>query len=140
MKLIRMASAHAHARSQATNAMSRPELSAKKRNHAAAVQQIKVRSFQPAPAGSGLGYSEGEGHRRRKDRQRPENKKGILKQAIDLVTGPASTATINLAADLKSTHELISDVFFQPQHADNHSSENQQPKVRSAAVASIAGE
>jgi hypothetical protein len=30
------------------------------------------------------------------------------KQAIDLVTAPASTATINLAADLKSIHELIS--------------------------------
>src|SRR5215469_11124394 len=51
LKLIRMTSAHEHARSQATNAMTRPEVSAKKRNHAATAQQIKVRSFQPAPPG-----------------------------------------------------------------------------------------
>src|SRR5215469_9760328 len=49
LKFIRMASAHAHARSQATNAMARPEVSAKKRNHAAIAQPINVRNFQPAP-------------------------------------------------------------------------------------------
>jgi hypothetical protein len=101
--------------------MARPEVSAKKRNHAATLQQIKVR--RTCTAGSGLGYNESEGQRK-KDRQRPENNKGIHKQAIDLVTAPASTATINLAAHLKGIHELISDVSFQPQ----------QP-VRSAAVA-----
>jgi len=46
-----MTSAHALARSQTTNAMTRPEVSAKKKNHAATAQQIKVRSFQPAPLG-----------------------------------------------------------------------------------------
>jgi hypothetical protein len=46
-----MASANAHARSQTTNAITRPEVSAKKRNHAVTVQQIKVRIFQPAPPG-----------------------------------------------------------------------------------------
>src|SRR5215467_11783581 len=50
LKLIRVPTAHAHARSQATNAMTKPEVSAKKRNHAATVQQIYVRSFQtPLP-------------------------------------------------------------------------------------------
>src|SRR5260370_38714973 len=44
-----MAIAHAHARTHATSAMS--ILEAKKRDHAAKVQQRNVRSFQPAPPG-----------------------------------------------------------------------------------------
>jgi DNA-binding IclR family transcriptional regulator len=41
--------AHAHARTHATSAMSK--LEAKKKDHAAKVQQRNVRSFQPAPPG-----------------------------------------------------------------------------------------
>ena len=128
MKLIRMASAHAHARSQATNAMSRPELSAKKRNPCSDGTANKGEEFPTCTAGSGLGYSEGEGHRRKKDRQRPENKKSILKQAFELVIGPAPTAMSNLVADLKRIHELISDVSFQPQRANNHNGKHHRPK------------
>jgi hypothetical protein len=89
----------------------------------------KEREERPScTAGFRLGYNESESHRRKEDGKAPKNKKTIVKQAIDLVTGPASTATIKLAADLKGTHELISDVSFQPQHADNHNSKHQRPK------------
>ena len=50
MKLIRMAIAHAHARSHATSGISRL-VEAKKKNPAAKAQQRNVRSFQPAPPG-----------------------------------------------------------------------------------------
>jgi hypothetical protein len=49
LKLIRIGIAHAHARTHATSAMSR--LEAKKKDHAAKVQQRNVRSSQPAPPG-----------------------------------------------------------------------------------------
>jgi hypothetical protein len=50
LKLIRMTIAPAHAKSHATSATSRFEVNIK--NHAAKLQQRKVRSFQPAPRGA----------------------------------------------------------------------------------------
>jgi hypothetical protein len=78
-----MAIAHAHARSHATNAMTRLEV--KKKNHAATVQQTNVRSFQPAPPGlvSAIAIARASGA------QGPENKKTSVKQRFHLRTAPA---------------------------------------------------
>ena len=62
LKLIRIAIAHPHARTHATSAMSR--LEAKKKNHAAKVQQRNVSSFQPAPPGPVLARARAIGARR----------------------------------------------------------------------------
>ena len=62
LKLIRIAIAHAHARSHATSAMSR--LEPKKKNPAAKVQQRNVRSFQPAPPGPVVSIARVNGARR----------------------------------------------------------------------------
>jgi hypothetical protein len=62
LKLIRIGIAHAHARAHATSAIS--GLEAKTKNHAAKVQQINVRSSQPAPPGPVLARASAIGARR----------------------------------------------------------------------------
>ena len=123
LKLIRMAIATAHARTQATTAMGRPE--AKTKVHAAKAQQTNERSFQAAPPGPVSARAKAIGARRMG--KEPENKKTVIKRAIHLLTAPGSTALSNLAADLQGIHVLM--ISFEPQQPDNHHhSEHHQPK------------